>query len=269
MSGPSPTISIVVPMYNLSKYVLGKIASIRTHTFNSFKVALIDDHSTNNAVELTRSIDDPRIAILQNSQNSGVGNTRSAVIEATWGRYIAFLDGDDLCPPDKLERPLAFMQETGAAFIYTRYDTVDENGSAYAASGSILKKETYHKLLRHCFIPTSSIVYDVEKLSGKVYMLLIKKSQDFALFLRMLKRYGTAYLLDRVLCSYRLHLDGLSTRKSEIITFQWGHISRGGKPFPSICRVFHRKLVHMRSGSVVTYRKIIEHRAFGHKTASS
>lgn len=260
MASTSPAVSIVVPMYNLSLYVRDAVQSVLDQTYSDYEIILIDDCSTDDTVAIAKSIEDPRIILLENSQNSGAGESRNAGVRAARGRYIAFLDGDDLWYPGKLQGQMAFMEETGAAVVYTRYDVVDQNGKVYADSGRLPAKATYHRLLRHCFIRTSSLIFDVEKLGRKVYFPKIRKRQDFIFFLELIKLAGKADLLDLNTCSYRLHPGGISARKFDNIPYQWAAYRKEEK-LSVAYSTFLMANWFARAGKVVLQRKLKERRA--------
>jgi teichuronic acid biosynthesis glycosyltransferase TuaG len=250
-------VSIIAPMHNLSKFIGSTIESVLAQTYSNFEFILIDDRSSDNTIEIVETYKDDRIKLIKNTTNLGAGGSRNVGVAAARGKYIAFLDGDDLWYPQKLENQISFMRKRLASVVYTRYDIIDSNGTVYANSGAMPNEATYHKLLRHCFIRTSSLIYDIEGVGGKVYFSKIRKRQDFIMFLALIKRVNTAHLLDEITCSYRLHPEGISGKKSKNIKFQWAAYRTEEKlslPYSA----FLMANWFIRAGKVVIKRKIQE-----------
>ena len=250
-----PLVSIVTPMYNIETFIEHTINSVLNQTYHNFELILVDDCSTDNTLEIVKGFSDDRIQLLINVENQGAGRSRNKGLSAAKGDYIAYLDADDIWHPEKLEKQIKFAKKTGAAIIYTKYDIIDSTGKVYAESGDIPVKATYHQLLRHCFIRTSSLIYDVEKCGGKVFFPDILKRQDFLMFLNLIKRFGYANLLDEITCSYRLHPNGISANKRSLIPYQWAAYRHEEKlPLP-YC-LFLMMNWFIRSGKVTIERKL-------------
>lgn len=216
-----PLVSIVVPTYNVESYIAATITSVLRQTYGSFELLLIDDCSTDTTVDIINSFTDPRIRLIRNARNSGAGITRTTGLQMAKGRYIALLDSDDLWYPEKLTMQISFMQQTGAAATYTRYDIIDDLGNVYMDSGSLPSTVNYQRLLRHCYIRTSSLVYDASAVGRDITFADIKRRQDYVFFLDILKRIGEAKLVDHITCSYRIHSRSVSSSKFKNIPYQW------------------------------------------------
>jgi glycosyltransferase involved in cell wall biosynthesis len=216
-----PEISVVMPTYNDEAYIVQTIGSVLEQTFGDFELIIVDDASTDSTPSVIRNFDDKRIIFLENDSNKGPADTRNSAVRAARGRYIAFLDSDDLWEPNKLERQIDFMRSNGSSFTYSKYNIIDFEGTIYSNSGNIPSKATYHSILSHCFIRTSSVIYDSTLTGGKHYFPPIRKRQDFALFLSLLKAVDKADLIDDFLCSYRVRQNSVSSRKLKNISFQW------------------------------------------------
>lgn len=250
----APLVTIVVPTCNSAGFVGDALASVFAQTFQDFEIVVVDDASTDATVALVRALRDPRIALIELPSNVGPAASRNAGIRAARGRYLAFLDSDDLWHPRKLEIQVAAMRSSGRPFTYTPYDIIDEQGRPFAASGRLPATATYAGLLPHCFIRTSSIVYDTAATGGKVYCPDIRKRQDFGLFLSLLKRVGQAHLVDAPLCSYRIRANSVSSNKLHNIGYQWRvlfEIERLGLGPSS----WYMGCWLVRSGGVIAYRR--------------
>ena len=133
-------VSIVMPNYNGGKYLKETIDSVLSQTFDNWELLFVDDCSTDNSLEIVRSYADERIRIFQNETNRGAAVSRNRAIEAANGRWIAFLDSDDLWLPEKLEKQVAFMKDKEIVFSFTDYKVLKKN-----QTDSLLYKIPYDK----------------------------------------------------------------------------------------------------------------------------
>ena len=214
-------VSIVTPSYNCSKYILCTINSILSQSFLNWELIIVDDCSSDNSVEVIKSFvnEDARIKLIQLSENSGAAVARNTAIEASQGRYIAFLDSDDLWHPEKLEKQIKFMQHNEIAFSYSAYEKINECGDVTGSVG-VPDKAQYSDLLKVCSIGCLTAIYDT-KLIGKIYMPLIRKRQDLGLWLRILKKIPYAYATPGVLSQYRVRSDSISANKKVAAQYTW------------------------------------------------
>ncbi len=213
-------VSIITPVHNAESHVEETIDSILNQTFEDWELILIDDFSTDNGVEILKKYEekDSRIRVLENDNNEGAAITRNRGIRAAKGRFIAFLDSDDLWLPEKLEKQLEFMKENNYAFTYTSYhifkDDVEEGIM------KVPEKVTHQELLKTCSIGCLTVIYDTDKL-GKMLMPIISRRQDFALWLKILKEIPFAYGMQEPLARYRLRNDSISGNKFKAASYQW------------------------------------------------
>ncbi|EKO3914440.1 glycosyltransferase family 2 protein [Vibrio metschnikovii] len=216
-----PNVSIITPSYNSSLYIVETINSVCSQTFADWEMIIVDDCSTDNSVSVIKSCieKDPRIKLIQLKENSGAAVARNTAIETAQGRYIAFLDSDDLWLPDKLEKQLAFMQANDYPFSYAAYNKIDENGQVFGHVG-VPDRVSYSDLLKMCSIGCLTAIYDKE-FFGKVYMPLIRKRQDLGLWLRLLKKTNYAHGLNESLAQYRVRIDSISSNKANAAKFTW------------------------------------------------
>jgi teichuronic acid biosynthesis glycosyltransferase TuaG len=214
-------ISIVTPTHNCSAFISDAIHSVLIQSFSDWEMIVVDDCSSDSSALLIQSFSeqDSRIKLIQLAVNSGAAFARNIAIEAAQGRYIAFLDGDDLWLPDKLEKQLAFMQANNHSFSYTAYDKIDENGQVFGHVG-VPQRVSYSDLLKTCSIGCLTAMYDTQ-FFGKVYMPNIRKRQDFGLWLELLKRTEYAYGLNEKLAQYRVRSDSISANKLSAAQYTW------------------------------------------------
>lgn len=215
------SISIITPSYNSSGFISNTIGSVIDQAVSNWELIIVDDCSTDNSVEVIQGFvdKDPRIKLIQLTENSGAAVARNKGIEAAKGRYIAFLDSDDAWSPDKLEKQLAFMQANDYPFTFAAYDKVDEAGKVFGHVG-VPDKVTYSDLLKSCSIGCLTAMYDTE-FFGKVYMPLIRKRQDLGLWLKLLKKTKYAYGLNETLGFYKVRKDSISANKKSAALFTW------------------------------------------------
>ncbi|WP_400190228.1 glycosyltransferase family 2 protein [Hymenobacter sp. B81] len=107
----APKVSVLLPVYNVGPYIRETITSILAQTFTDFELIVVDDLSTDNTVEVVQSFTDPRVQLLRNARNLGRAGTDNAGLEAVRGQYLAKMDGDDLCHPERLARQVAFLDQ--------------------------------------------------------------------------------------------------------------------------------------------------------------
>ncbi len=216
-----PSISIITPSYNSSIFILKTLKSVTSQSFDNWEMIIVDDCSTDNSIEVIQPFAecDSRIKLIQLTENSGAAVARNKAIEAATGRFIAFLDSDDLWMPNKLEKQVQFMLDQDIAFSFSAYEKIDETGNVFGTVG-VPKKTGYHDLLKTCSIGCLTAMYDVEKL-GKVYMPVNTKREDFATWLAILKQVDYAYGMPDVLAQYRVYASQSSAKKAKMAKENW------------------------------------------------
>jgi glycosyltransferase involved in cell wall biosynthesis len=233
-----PMVSIITPTYNSIDYIADTLQSVAGQEYKNWEHIIIDDAST----DATQSVVDAcakrdnRIRFIKLPINSGAAVARNTGIRAARGRYIAFLDADDLWLPHKLARQLAFMRETGAAFAYASFDLIDESGLGIGRV-EVPQTATYTSLLRNNVIGCLTAMYDTEK-TGKIEMPLIRKRQDLGLWLRILKKIPEARGVSEVLGQYRIRPGSISSNKLRAARHTW-HLYRHVEGLPLAKAVYY------------------------------
>lgn len=214
-------VSVITPLYNAESYIEKTILSILNQKYINWELLIIDDCSKDQSVTVVKKFVelDSRVKLIQLENNSGAAVARNKGIEYATGRFIAFLDSDDTWHPEKLNHQIDFMLKNNYAFTYTAYHKVDENTS-YLSNVNIPEKISYNELLKTCVIGCLTAMYDAEKL-GKVTFPLIRKRQDFALWLKILKKVPFAYGLNEDLASYTVRSDSISANKFKAAQYNW------------------------------------------------
>jgi glycosyltransferase involved in cell wall biosynthesis len=215
-------VSIITPSYKSFRFISQTIESVLAQTYQNWEMIIVDDVSPDNSNEIIEeySKKDSRIKLIKLEQNSGPAVARNRAIEEAQGRYIAFLDADDLWKPEKLEKQLAFMINNNYELTYTNYETISENGENFNRIIMSPEKLNYKQLLKSNKIGCLSAIYDTKRI-GKVYMPLIKKRQDYGLWLRILKKVNYAYNVNEVLGTYRIMSNSVSSNKVDLLKYNY------------------------------------------------
>ncbi|MFH4553877.1 glycosyltransferase family 2 protein [Vibrio alginolyticus] len=212
-------VSIIMPSYNSDGTILESIQSVLSQTYKNWELIIVDDRSTDNTWQVIQTYADKydNIRVYQNKENLGAGASRNFAIKKARGRFIAFLDSDDLWTEDKLSEQIAFMLENDYPLTYTHYSrfTSEEELSVVTAP----EYTTYKKLMYSNVIGCLTAVYDAQAL-GKRYMPLIRKRQDMGLWLDILKDTPKAYCLPKPLAKYRMD-SGMTANKFSVLSYQW------------------------------------------------
>lgn len=220
MSG-CPVVSVVTPSFNCQDFIEATIRSVVNQSYTDWELIVIDDFSSDSSVQLIKSwvASDSRIRLIELAENSGAAVARNKGIEAARGRYIAFLDSDDTWLPNKLESQLKFMERNNSEFSCASYFMARPEGvNAGVASPPV--KADYYSVLRSPRIGCLTAMYDTQRI-GKIYMPLIRKRQDFGLWLRILKKTGVVHGIQEPLASYLVRDDSISANKVDAARYTW------------------------------------------------
>ena len=215
-------VSIIMPNYNGALFIEESITSVLFQTYENWELILVDDYSTDSSVKIIESFmaENKRIILIKLVENSGPAIARNHAIEEAKGRYIAFLDSDDLWHPDKLLKQISFMQEQDIALSYTSYYRIKETSGKTINQFYVPEKVDYSELLKQNIIGCLTAIYDTKKI-GKVYMPNIDKRQDFGLWLDILKKVPYAYGIIEPLASYRIRISSVSSNKILASKYNW------------------------------------------------
>ena len=215
-------VSIITPTYNCGPFIAETIASAQAQTYTNWEMIIVDDCSTDNTKAIVDEIaeKDPRVKYYCLSENSGAAVARTRAMELAEGEYMAFLDSDDLWMPEKLETQIAFMRDNGYAFSCTAYEQIDEESNPLGRVIKTVKKTDYNRLLLDCPVGNSSVMYSVEQM-GKFEVPNIRKRNDDALWLQMLKKEKYIYGMPTVLMRYRIRRNSISSNKLKVVKYHW------------------------------------------------
>ena len=214
-------VSVIMPTYNAERWVAASIDSVLAQTYPDLELIITDDCSTDNTRAILKEYEqkDPRVRVIYAEKNLGAGHTRNKCIEAAQGRYLAFCDSDDRWMPTKLEKQLNFMHEKDCCMVFASYITCDEQGNN---NGVIIAPKQQSLFQTKCDdkIGFLTCIYDTEKTSGKMFMPVQRKRQDYAYVLQILQKCHYAYGIEEPLAYYRLHPESISANKWSLIKYE-------------------------------------------------
>ncbi len=218
-------ISVIVPVYNVERYIRETMESVLAQTYPQWELLLVEDGSTDGSADVIAGFiaekQETRIRLIRQPSNLGAAMARNRGVREAKGRYIAYLDADDLWVPEKLERELAFMKEKEAAFAFTGYEFADGNGQGTGKVVHVPKQLEYHQALSNTTIFTTTVMFDTARIGKEKLMMPQVKSEDTALWWQVLKGGYTAYGLDENLVKYRRPGKSLSSNKLEALRRIW------------------------------------------------
>lgn len=218
----TPLVSIVIPVHNAEKYIGKTIESVKSQTYTNWEILLVDDCSLDDSVGVIESyLKDERIVLIKNTENLKAAKSRNRGIEAAKGQLLAFLDADDIWDKDKLTKEVAFIKSQNCAFAYTSYEFGDEEARGTGKYVKVLPELEYKKALSRTIIFTSTVMFDLEKISKEEVMMPDVPSEDTATWWKILRRGYKAYGLDESLTIYRRPEKSLSSNKFVAIKRIW------------------------------------------------
>lgn len=208
-------VSIITPSYNTCEYIIETIKSVQAQTYSNWEMIIVDDCSDDCTIEIVENYikesKEQRIRILQNPRNSGAAISRNYALREAQGRWIAFLDSDDLWMPDKLEKQILFMAENQYWFTYTNYCEMGMDSKPLGRIVTGPKHITRKGMYRYCWPGCLTVMFDADKI-GLIQIKNIQKNNDYAMWLQACKK-SDCYLLDFVLARYRRREGSISNHK--------------------------------------------------------
>lgn len=216
-------VSIVVPVYNSEKFLKETIKTVKEQTYKNWELILVNDCSTDNSKSIIERYEkeDNRIKVINLKENSGAAIARNTGIEQAKGKYLAFLDADDLWNKKKLEKQIKIMETNEYEFTYTNYEFTDENGNKTGKIVNVPNELTYKQALKNTTIFTSTVIFNIEELGKELIKMPNVPSEDTATWWKILKQGYTAYGLNEILSYYRRTIGTLSSNKIQAISRIW------------------------------------------------
>ena len=195
-------VSIIMPSYNTAVFIGQSIESVQSQTYQNWELIIVDDCSNDNTDEAVNPyLSDIRIKYYKNKKNSGAAVSRNRALREARGKWIAFLDSDDLWLPTKLEKQISFMEKNGYHFSYTNYSEIDIEGKESGVTVTGPKRITKIGFYNYCWPGCLTVIYDSDVV-GLIQIADIKKNNDYAMWLKVCKKVD-CYLLDEKLALYR------------------------------------------------------------------
>ncbi len=215
-------VSVIMPAYNSEKYIFDAVKSVMRQTYENWELIIQDDFSTDGTVKNAEKAagKDQRISIAESKKNSGVAMARNTAIEKARGRYIAFLDSDDLWEAQKLEKQLEFMKQNTCALSYSSYKFINEDGlSKNNRNARIIMEAGYTALLKNNFIGMLTVVIDRQKTGAVIFSG--ERHEDLILWFDYAKRHLQMRGIDEPLALYRISGKSLSGNKLKAAVWRW------------------------------------------------
>ena len=216
-------VSVVMPSYNTALFIAYSIQSVIAQTYQNWELIIVDDCSTDDTdAVIIPFLSDHRIRYLKNRKNVGAAESRNRALREAKGKWIAFLDSDDLWMPDKLEKQVNFMAENNYCFSYTNYAEIDTKGIRNGIIVTGPKRITKAGFFNYCWPGCLTVMYDAENI-GLVQIADIKKNNDYAMWLKVCQK-ADCYLLDEELAFYRRGRAGSVSAHSIMTLIGWHYI---------------------------------------------
>ncbi|WP_043316530.1 glycosyltransferase family 2 protein [Microbulbifer sp. HZ11] len=215
-------VSVIMPAFNLAGFLASSMESVLNQSHRALELIVIDDCSTDQTREIANifAARDSRVRVLHSSENLGGAGARNMGLQAARFPYVAFIDGDDLWDPEKLARQIKVVKEQDAQLVYTAIQKVDSFGNQFGAVQSVEHHVDYSTLLANPLIGCSSVLLDYNAL-GRPKMPDIRKRQDFAFWLKLLREGAVAKGIDEPLTYYRVRPGSLSSNKLSAALYTW------------------------------------------------
>lgn len=209
--------SVIMPAFNAGNMISASIKSVVEQTISDWEMIVIDDCSTDNTIKEVLAFSDNRIKLLQNANNKGVALSRNEGLKIAKGKYIAFLDSDDLWEENKLEKQLKIL-ESGFNIVCGSYYTFSQQQQPL----SVRKSKTiisYSDMLKSNFIGNLTGCYNAD-VCGIVMQQQVGH-EDYLMWLELISKFGPAFSIEDVIAGYRVSSSSLSAKKTKAMKWQW------------------------------------------------
>ncbi|MFI0429735.1 glycosyltransferase family 2 protein [Mariniflexile sp. HMF6888] len=252
-----PLVSIITPMFNSEAYISETINSVINQTYTNWELLLIDDGSNDKTIAKANQFiaQKPNIKLLKNKANLGAAISRNKGVEASKGKYIAFLDADDLWKPNKLQTQIEFMEAQNCDVCFSSYEQIDETGKLLNKVIKALPELTYQKYLKSNYIGNLTGVYNA-KVLGKIKAPNLRKRQDWLLWLAAIKTSGKpAKGIQESLAYYRIRKDAMSSNKINLLKYNYW-VYRKGLGFSTLKSVYYM-LIFLNEHFLVKSKQVV------------
>lgn len=211
-------VSVITPTYNSENYIAATIRSVQNQTYAHWEMIIVDDCSSDQTASMILDFvtSDNRIKFYKLEKNAGAGVARNQAVSLAAGRYIAFLDADDLWKPEKLQHQIGFMQTHDLPFTFSFYECIDEVGNSLNKRVEAPQRLRYWQLFFCNFVGNLTGIYDTQTF-GKIPISSLRKRQDWMVWLTVLKKIKTAQPIPESLAFYRVRKDSISASKFKLL----------------------------------------------------
>lgn len=214
-------VSIIMPAYNCGDFIGITLDSVINQSYKNWEVIVVDDCSTDNTADVVQEYikNDNRIKYHKLEKNSGAAVARNKAVDLAAGKYMAFLDSDDVWFQEKLTKQIGFMEENDYGFTCTSYTKIDEQGEYLNRTIVAQPRRDYDGVLKTC-PGNSTVIYNAKKL-GKFKIPDIKKRNDYVMWLQVIKKEKYLYGIEEPLGSHRIRTEGISSNKKSLVGYHW------------------------------------------------
>lgn len=215
-------VSVVMPAFNIAEFVEGSVQSVLNQTFSDLELIVVNDASSDGTGRLIDKLaqSESRIKVIHSDENLGGAGARNLGLKAARFRYVALIDGDDLWHPQKLEQQMALMENGDVQLVYTAIQKIESNGCHFGRTQCVAPEVDYQTLLSNPLIGCSTVLLDYDSV-GRPLMPDIRKRQDFAFWLKLLREGAVARGVDEPLTYYRVRPGSLSSNKLSAALYTW------------------------------------------------
>ncbi len=216
-------VSIIIPTFNSGKYIAKTLKSVGDQSYQNWEVLITDDCSTDDTISVIEKFQkqEKRIRLFRNTVNSGAAISRNKSLENAKGRFVAFLDSDDLWKNTKLATQIKFMTQNKVPISCTSYDLIDEKGIPLGKTIRSVPRLDYKSHLKNTAIGMSTSMIDRTIVKDKFEFINIRTRQDCYLWITLLKRGHQAYGIEEPLVFYRVRSNSISANKFKAAKRQW------------------------------------------------
>ncbi|MGP1618458.1 glycosyltransferase family 2 protein [Peptostreptococcus stomatis] len=214
-------VSVIMPVYNAERYLEETLDSVLSQTYEDIEIICVDDMSSDRSRDILEKYKEKseKVKAIYLTENAGVANARNVAIQNAEGRFIAFLDSDDVWLPEKISRQIDFMLENKYEFTFTSYRFMDADSKLMNTVVEAKEELDYNKLLKHNAIACLTVVIDRNYV--KEIVMPKTRHEDYATWLRILKQGHKAHGLNDLLALYRTRQNSLSGNKLKAATWTW------------------------------------------------
>lgn len=213
-------VSIITPCYNSEKFIAETYQSINQQNYTNWEWIIVDDCSIDHSVEIIRSLNDQRINLIVQKDNQGAAKARNLALSKAKGRYITFIDSDDLWLPEFLEKTISYLKKNNESLVYTSYKRTDEDLTPLLNDFIAIDKVDKNRILYNCPIPMLTSVYD-SSIIGIVKFPDVSLREDHAMWIELLRKIEYARAIKESLAIYRIRENSVSRNKLNIALKQY------------------------------------------------